>query len=217
VASRGKRKAAGRGKRPGKRAAEAAITHLMNHEVRLDAFLATFEAMASPKEVAKLLKRPLSDASFHMKELRKGGVVEVVKRAKRRGAIEHYYRAVKPPEVDEEEWKAMPRSARRRIVALGLQVIVADALSALRHGKLEADDNMYLVWMPMRLTPEGEDKITDLQAEMYARMTAIKAEDGIPDDEETGETMRVAVMLWFERGLPGCRRPRDIPGGSTIR
>ena len=23
--------------------------------------------------------------------------------------------------------------------------------------------------------------------------------------------MKVAVMLWFERGVPGVRRPRDIP------
>jgi DNA-binding transcriptional ArsR family regulator len=208
----------GRGQKKGrsKRAAERTITHLLNHPVRLDAYLATFEAMASPIEVSRLLRKPISDVSFHMGELRKEGVIELVKRAQRRGAIEHYYKASKPPEIDEEEWQAMPKSSRRRIVALGLQVVIADALSALRHGKLEDDDDMYLVWMPLRLSPEGQDATTALQAEMLERMTAIKEKHGLKDGEETSQAMKVAVMLWFERGVPGLRRPRDISDISDL-
>jgi len=212
VAKEGKGQAAPRRKGPRKRPAEHVITHLLNHPLRLDAFLATFEAMTSPKEISRLLRKPMGDASFHMAELRKAGAIEIVKRARRRGATEHFYRATKPPEIDEEEWQAMPKSARRRIVALGLQVIVADALSALRHGTFESDDNMYLVWMPMRLRQEGKDAVTALHAEVLRRMIAIKEEHGIPDNEEAGEPMRVAVTLWFERGLPGMRRPREFPG-----
>jgi hypothetical protein len=212
VVRRGKGNGAGKRRKRPKRAAERTITHLLNHPVRLDAFMATFEAMASPKEVAELLRKPVGDLSFHMTELRKAGVIEIVKRARRRGATEHYYRATEPPEIDEEEWKSMPKSARRRIVALGLQVVIADALSALRQGKLETDDDMYLVWMPMRLRAKGQEEITALQAEMLRRMGSIKEEHGIPEGEETGEPMRVAAMLWFERGLPGVRRPREFPG-----
>jgi len=216
VARKGKTKEGGRKKGRSKRAAERAITHLLNHPVRLDAYLATFEAMASPIEVSRLLRKPISDVAFHMSELRKEGVIELVDRAQRRGAIEHYYKATEPPEFDEEEWRAMPRSARRRIVAVGLQIVIADALSALRHGKFEEDEDMYLVWMPMRLTQQGQDATTALQAEMLERTMAIKEEHGIPDDEETGQAMKVAVMLWFERGLPGLRRPRDIPDISDL-
>jgi DNA-binding transcriptional ArsR family regulator len=198
-------------RRRAKRGPENRITHLLNHPVRLDAFLATFEDIASPNEVAKLLQKPLSDVAFHMAELRKEGVVELVRRAQRRGAVEHYYQATEPPEIDEEEWRAMSKAARRQIVALGLQVVIADALSALRHGKFEDDDDMYLVWMPLRLRQAGKDAVTALQAEVLERMTAIKEEHGIPDSEDSGETMKVAVMLWFERGVPGPRRPRDIP------
>jgi DNA-binding transcriptional ArsR family regulator len=199
-----------------KRADERRITHLLNHPVRLDAFLATFEAMASPIEVARLLRKPISDVAFHMSELRREGVIDLVKRAQRRGAVEHYYKASEPPEIDEAEWRAMPKSARRRIVAVGLQVVIADALSALRQGRFEDDEDMYLVWMPLRLRQAGQDAVTALQAEMLERMTAIKEEHGIPDGEETGQTMKVAVMLWFERGIPGLRRPRDIPDLSDL-
>lgn len=206
---------AGRGngrKRKGRgRTAERRITHLLNHPVRLDAYLATFEAMGSPSEISKLLRKSISDVAFHMGELKNEGVIELVKRAQRRGAVEHYYKASEPPEIDEEQWREMPKSARRRIVALGLQVVIADTLSALRHGKFEDDDDMYLVWMPMRLRQAGKDAVTELQAEMLRRMIAIKEEHGITEKEKAGEVMKVAVMLWFERGIPGVRRPRDIP------
>lgn len=214
------RKSSGKGgrkrKRRTKRAAERSITHLLNHPVRLDAFLATFEAMASPNEISRLLRKPLADVSFHMSELRKEGVIELVKRAQRRGAVEHFYKATKPPEIDEEEWQAMPKSARRRIVALGLQVVVADALSALRQGKFEEDEDMYLVWMPLQLRQAGREAVTALQAEMLERLGVIKEEHGVPDGEATEEPMKIAVSLWFERGIPGVRRPRDIPDMSDL-
>lgn len=217
VASKGKAQGGGaRKKRRPMRAAERVITHLLNHPVRLDAYLATFEAITSPSEVSKLLRKPIGDAAFHMAELKNAGVIELVKRAQRRGAVEHYYKATEPPKFDEEEWRAMPKSARRRIVALGLQIVVADALSALRHGKFEDDDDMYLVWMPLRLNQEGQDATTALQAEMLERMTAIKEKHGILDGEATDQPIRVAVMLWFERGIPGLRRPRDIPDISDL-
>ncbi|HEY5815033.1 MAG TPA: hypothetical protein VIS95_01675 [Solirubrobacterales bacterium] len=211
----GKWKLPKHGKRA-KQAAERAITYLLNHPVRLDAYLSTFEAMASPNEISKLLKEPLADVSFHMKELREEGAIELVKRAQRRGAVEHYYRASNPPEIDTEEWKATPKSIRRRIIALGLQIVIADALSSLRYGKLEDDENMYLVWMPMRLSREGQEEATALEAEMLDRMKSIKDRHEVPDTGPDGEPMKIAVMLWFERGVPGPRRPRDVPGFDKL-
>jgi hypothetical protein len=64
----------------------------------------------------------------------------------------------------------------------------------------------------LRLRQEGQDSITALHGEMLERMGAIKEEFGIPEDEETAQPMRVATMLWFERGLPGAQRPREFPG-----
>lgn len=204
-------------KRRSGRRPEQKISHSVNHSVRLDAFLATFEAVTSPSEVAKLLDKPVATVSFHMTELRKDGAIELVKTEQRRGAIEHYYKATKPPEIDADEWKALPKSSRRKIAALGLQLIVADSLASLRHGKLENDDDMYLVWMPMRLNEKGRDKVTDLQAEMLERMVAINERYGIADGDEEDAGMRVAAMLWCERGQPGGRRPRKISGIDDLK
>jgi len=198
------------------RSPEQKISHSVNHSVRLDAFMATFEAVTSPSEVAKLLRKPVATVSFHMTELRKDGAIELVKTEQRRGAIEHYYKATMPPEIGAEEWRRMAKPSRRKIAALILQAVVAEGLASLRHGKLENDDDMYLVWMPMRLNEKGRDKMTALQAETLKRMAAIGERYGISegDDEDTG--MRVAAMLWCERGQPGARRPRSMPGISDL-
>jgi DNA-binding transcriptional ArsR family regulator len=212
VAKEGEAKETRTRKRGSSRSPEQKISHSVNHSVRLDAFMATFEAMTSPNEVSKLLGKPVATVSFHMTELRKDGAIELVKTEQRRGAIEHYYRATKPPEIDAEEWKALPKATRRKIAALILQAIIADGLASLRHGKLPDDDDMYLVWMPMRLNLEGREKVTDLQAEMLERMAAIKERHGVAEGDEEDEGIKVAAMLWFERGLPGLRRPRNLPG-----
>ncbi|MEX0973272.1 MAG: hypothetical protein WDZ46_08475 [Solirubrobacterales bacterium] len=204
-----------RRKEKAEKSAERIVSHVANHPIRLDAYLTTFEALASPNEVAKLLKKPLASASFHITELKKAGVIELMKTVPRRGAVEHFYRAVKPPEIGTEEWEKMPRSARRRVLTIGVSVVVADILSALRHRKLESDDRMYLVWMPMRLNAKGKQAMDELQAEMLERMKAISG-DFAADENDAEVPTRVAVSLWFERGQGGIRRPRDIPGLENL-
>jgi predicted ArsR family transcriptional regulator len=48
----------------------------------------------SPKDLSLELQSPLSTVNYHVTELRKSGLVEVVDEQQVRGAIEHFYRAV---------------------------------------------------------------------------------------------------------------------------
>lgn len=184
------------------RTPDETITHTINHPTRLEAFLATWEEATSPTEVAARLGKSLGTVSHHMKELRKDGVIELVRKVERRGAIEHYYRATKPPEVDAEEWKALPPRRRSKIAMLTLQAIVAHSLAALRHGKMAEDDDMYLFWTPMKLSARGLDEVAALKAEVRERMIAIKERHGADGDGEDEGATRIAAMLWFERGRP---------------
>lgn len=193
-------------KRQSARAAERRVAHAVIHPVRLDALSILFERVASPKEIAKLLEVPLGTASFHVGELVTDDVIELVKTEPRRGAIEHFYRAKVKPEVSDAQWKKMPKASRRRIAALALQAIVADSLASLRHGKMDTDEQMRLVWIPMQLDAEGNDEVAALQAEVLDRLEDIKARN---ESRRSGETetaqVRIAAMMWFERGAPGGR------------
>lgn len=48
----------------------------------------------SPKELSQELQAPLSTVNYHVTELRKDGLIEIVGEQQVRGAIEHFYRAV---------------------------------------------------------------------------------------------------------------------------
>ncbi len=192
------RKAAwGRGKRP----KEKVIAHSAIHPDRLDAFSILYERIASPKEVAQVLGVPLGTASFHINELKDDGVIELVKTEQRRGAVEHYYRATEFPEVDTEEWKEMPKKLRREIAGLALQAIVANSLAAFRHEKMEDDDNVYVAWMPLKLSAVGQDEVTELQAEILERLKQIEERDKEREKDDS-TPVRIAATLWFERALP---------------
>ncbi len=48
----------------------------------------------SPKDLSLELQAPLSTVNYHVTELRKCGLLEIVDEKQVRGAIEHFYRAV---------------------------------------------------------------------------------------------------------------------------
>jgi DNA-binding transcriptional ArsR family regulator len=187
------------------RATERKIAHAVIHPVRLDALSILFEQVASPKEIHQILRVPLATVSFHVSELLADGAIELVKTKPRRGAVEHYYRAKLRPEVSDEEWRALPRNSRRKFAATLLQAIIAESLASLRHGEMEADDDLHLTWMPMRLDVQGCKELADLQAEMLERFAAVKAdgERRLGDDPDGTGSERIVAILGFERSLLG--------------
>lgn len=194
----------GRDRRPDKRdyscrTPEGRVASSVAHPLRLDILSALYSAVASPVELAQLLKAELSSVAYHVKQLHKRGAIEIVNEQPVRGAVEHFYRGRTAPEVTDDEYRAMPHTARRNIVALALQAIISEALSALRHKKLEADEDLRLAWIPMQLDEQGHREVTDLQAEMNERLQQIKAESGKRSPISEAPT-RIAALMWFERG-----------------
>lgn len=187
------------------RAVERRIAHAVNHPIRLDVLSILIERLASPKEMAGLLRAPLGVVNFHVTELLRDEAIELVDTKQRRGAIEHFYRARLRPEISDEEWSALPRASRRKIVALVLQAIVAESLSSLSHGKMDADDDLHLAWKVVRLDADGCREVSDLQAEMLERLEAIRAQNEarLPEGEDEAAAVRIVAIMGFERSRPG--------------
>jgi DNA-binding transcriptional ArsR family regulator len=191
------------------RAAEQRVSHALNHPVRLDALSYLIERVASPTEIARLTGVAVGTASFHFKELLNAGAIELVRTEQRRGALEHFYRAVERPEISDREWQALPVASRREIAATYLLAISGEALSSLRHGRMEADDDLYLVWEPVRCSSEGQAELHEMFAEFHERLEELKARDEARQDGDT--RVRMIAMLNFER----CRDGR--PQGTALR
>lgn len=84
-----------------------------NHPLRIRILALLDDRVASPREIAAELDVPLSNISYHVRKLRSLGLIELVARVSRRGAIEHRYTARYHPVVSDEEWGRLPRVVRR--------------------------------------------------------------------------------------------------------
>jgi DNA-binding transcriptional ArsR family regulator len=64
--------------------------------LRVEALAIIAQGKASPKEIAAKLGEKLPSVSYHVKVLQGYGLIEQVDEVPRRGATEHFYRAVDP-------------------------------------------------------------------------------------------------------------------------
>jgi DNA-binding transcriptional ArsR family regulator len=66
----------------------------LGHPLRIRILEALGGRTASPAEIAGELSLPLQSVSYHFRQLRRLGAIELVRTVPRRGAIKHYYGAV---------------------------------------------------------------------------------------------------------------------------
>src|SRR6201989_596306 len=96
-----------------------AISHPLRHRLlgMLDG------RTASPNELARELGLPLGRVSYHIRLLHDLGAIELLRTEPRRGAVEHFYRAVTRVWFSEADWGRLPRSVRQGILGQNLQQI----------------------------------------------------------------------------------------------
>jgi predicted transcriptional regulator len=189
------------------RSIEEAVAYAVGHRIRIDALSILNEGKASPNEIAKIIDEGVSKVGHHVKELFESGCIEFVGTAQRRGATEHYYRAIERPFISDEEARELPEETKREFAALILQAIMAEGLAALRAGKMDADDDVWMSWRSVCLDEQGRREVADEQAESYARIEGIEARSAarLVESDEAGASTIVAA-LGFERSRSG--RPR---------
>ena len=68
------------------------IAQALSHPTRARVLTALRERPRSPKELAEEFAEPLGTVSYHVRTLHGMGLIKLVKKTPRRGAIEHHYR-----------------------------------------------------------------------------------------------------------------------------
>jgi predicted transcriptional regulator len=189
-------------------------TFAVGHHVRFEALTVFNERVASPKEVAEVIRVSLNKAGHHIKELREAGCIELVKTEPRGGSVEHFYRAIRRPELSDEEWEALPEKSRREIVATIVRNLIAEALSAIRSGRMVVDKFLQLSWKSMSLDAQGRQEAAVEQRESLERLKMIEVESAqrIVESGEKGISTVIAVLGFtrsrnvqpdVDAGLPG--------------
>jgi DNA-binding transcriptional ArsR family regulator len=168
----------------------------MAHPIRVHAIHILNQRMASPKDIAREIGKPVGLTSYHVKALLSFGFVELVDTRQRRGATEHLYRATKRAYFSDEEWARVPLQMQSSIVAMEL-VKTGELLSAaLERGSFEARANRHHSLYESTLDEQGWDESMTLLNETLARLLEIQAESAERriGSDEPGVPMAVSIV-----------------------
>jgi DNA-binding transcriptional ArsR family regulator len=180
------------------------LAKALSHPMRTRILAILNERVASPNELAELLGERLPNVSYHVRALLDLGCIELVSTAQRRGAIEHYYRALTRPFFSDKDWKRLPRSGRQAVTDLTLQMVWNETSAAVKKGTFESRSDRHLSRAPMRLDEQGWKEINELLAKTLSRSEDIAARSAKrlgKSDSEAMETM--LVMMHFETAPEG--------------
>ena len=172
------------------------IAKALSHPMRGRILAILNERTASPNEIAEMIDERLPNVSYHVRTLLDLGCIELVDTAQRRGAIEHYYRALMRPFFSDRDWKRLPKSGRQSISDTGLQIVWQDVSDAIEAGTFEARTDKHLSHTPMVLDAEGWSELARLLAETLAEAEKIGSRSGarLKESGETGIPTRLVAM-----------------------
>ncbi|MEA2377789.1 MAG: hypothetical protein QOK00_3584 [Thermoleophilaceae bacterium] len=175
------------------------LAKALSHPMRTRILAILNEQVASPNEMAEMIGERLPNVSYHVRTLQELGCIELVRTAQRRGAIEHYYRALTRPFFSDRDWARLPRSGRQAVSDAILQMVWEDASEAMKADTFESHSDRHLSRSPLVLDEQGWSEVSALLRQVHAQAEGIAAKSGkrlakTPDD---GIPTRL-VMMHFE-------------------
>ncbi len=78
---------------------------------------------------------------------------------RRRGAVEHFYRATQTAVFYDDVWVPLPASMKEMISGGIFEELVERIREAMEAGTIDARDDRHFSWMPLRLDQQGWDNV----------------------------------------------------------
>ena len=196
-------------------AVDSRLAKALAHPLRVQLLAALNEGVASPNELAKRLEEPLTNVSYHVRMLHDLGCIELVQTEPRRGALEHYYRAIVRPFFGERDWKRLPKNARGSISDAVLQLVWDDAADAIKSGLFDERADRHLSRSVLAVDEQGWEDLHDLLAESLDRAMQIQADSASrASKEDDGETFSVNLVM-VTHPTPSSAKETTAPSSGT--
>jgi DNA-binding transcriptional ArsR family regulator len=172
----------------------------MSHPLRVRILALLDERTASPVELAGWLGATLGTTAYHVRTLERMGLIELVRKTRVRGAIEHHYRSKDRPRVSDEAWAAAPPIAKEAAVSSSLQTIDTYARAASAAGGFD-DGNAHLTRTALHLDARGFHELSRACQRLLAQVDRIEsaARQRMSRNPESTDSSSIAlVMMLFE-------------------
>ena len=191
-----------------------ALTHAVNHWARVEILAILNEGVFSAGEIAEMLEGvDVKAVTGHIQDLYESGCIEFAGSKMVGNSARPVYRAIVLPEVTPEAYRAMSVEDRHDLNGAVTQGILSETVSSYQSGKMDTDEDLYLVWAAPYLDALGEREAHDILAAAFQRVKKVhgKSANRMAKSGEKGHT-KVVGFLSFRRGRPG--RPEGGYYGS---
>jgi DNA-binding transcriptional ArsR family regulator len=190
------------------------IVKALSHPLRMRILTRLNEGVASPNEMSKEFEESLPLVSYHVRILRELDCIELVRTTPRRGAIEHHYRALTRPFLDDADWAQLPPSARKAVSNTVLSKALGDVRDAVATGTFDDRADRHLSYSSLMLDEQGWRALGDRLNELldWAIEEQAASAGRLQDDASGGPEIRSRLTL-----LAYPSPPIDADTGSTVK
>ena len=195
-------------------AVDSRLAKALAHPLRVQLLAALNEGVASPNELAKKLDEPLTNVSYHVRMLHDLGCIELVETEPRRGALEHYYRAVVRPFFGDRDWKRLPKNARGSISDAVLQLVWEDAAEAIKGGLFDEREDRHLSRSVLSIDEQGWNDLHDLLAQTLDKAMQIQADSASRASKNGDEAFNVNLVM-MTHPTPSTAKETTAPSSGT--
>jgi len=195
-------------------AVDSRLAKALAHPLRVQLLAALNEGVASPNELAKKLDEPLTNVSYHVRMLHDLGTIELVDTEPRRGALEHYYRAIVRPFFADREWKRLPKNARGSISDAVLQLVWDDSAEAIKSGLFDERVDRHLSRTVLQVDDEGWEELNARLVDLVDRAMEIQAESVARASKDDDETFSVNLVM-MTHPTPSSAKETTAPSSGT--
>jgi DNA-binding transcriptional ArsR family regulator len=186
------------------------IMKALSHPLRVRMLTLLNQKVSSPSELAEELDEPLGNVSYHMRFLADLNMVKLVRTEPRRGAVEHYYEALEPPLISDDDWAQLPVALRRSLSDSTLSQIARDLKGAAKAGGFDRE-NIHVSRLALTLDEQGWNELSEMLSDVLERARRLQEQSNKRRKRSDGAAIATAlVLMQFEGGgASGGKRSRS--------
>jgi DNA-binding transcriptional ArsR family regulator len=192
------------------------LVKALAHPLRVQILTTLEDRVASPSDLATELGAPLGNVSYHVRTLADLGLVKLVKRRTRRGAVEHYYQARGRAQVSNRAWAQVPGVVKRSMVAVALEQAVDAAGAAAAAGGFDHEDSN-LSRQSVTLDAKGFGEVSQAIARLHEEVAGIheRSAGRLEKAGDEGVVQGGLVTMLFEGAGADSAGGGDAAGGAS--
>ena len=189
----------------------------LSHPLRVQILRLLEEKDGSPVEIATTLGLPVNRVSYHMRQLARFGLIKLVKRTPRRGAVEHHYRLQARPRISDKAWGEVPEIVKQAMTGAAVEQILGHVHTNAAAGGFDRTD-AHLSRSDVTLDERGWHEVAEELLKTLKRIDQIHASSSerLKKSNHDGHIRGTVVMALLETlSVPDV--PPPAAGGRARR